>query len=373
LYAFLVAKTYWPAGQAANYTTATANAVAWLLANASVMNVSTRDDGVNICPSGSGSCKAVYWYGEGEQTYSTGIVAGAVDLYGIAAGPNTVATTTGPLAGMTWLQIAQGITNAFAASQSTTADNPSYGYYGGWRYSIPGNGDSDTSTTQWGVFSFIYDAAVGATTPASAKPLLAHYLTSVQQASGGVCYDTTCGIGPDHSDAGGWLLSESYIGTPSSSAQVQKAITWLNTNWQSSPSNTWYGFFGHPYASLAVYKGLEANIGTGGTGGINNLLYSTCGGNLPSGTSCNWYQDMVQWLVANQNLDGSWSGYQYWVDPISTGFDVSILSATVVPVAPPPLTGTPAPGTLLLAGLGIVALATFYFVARRRSSSMIKA
>jgi hypothetical protein len=373
VFAFLNAKGSWPAAQVANYTAAVANGFAFLIANASTNTVSTRDDGVNVCPSGAGTCTGVYWYGEGEQTYSTGIISAAVDTYCLSLGASAKPTTTGPLAGMTCAQIAQGISNDFAAAQSTPADltsaasgGASHGYYveyGGWRYGIPGNGDSDTSTTQWAVYAFIFDEALGATEPASTKTFLAHYLTSVQYPTGsgsntgGVCYQSVvangCSLGPTVSDAGGWLLANQWIGTAPSNASVQSAVSWLNANWQTNGTSStyWFGNFSQPYAMLATYKGLETTIGTTTVGGISNLLTPTCGGNLPSGLTCNWYQDYTQSLVATQNSDGSWTGSQSWTDPLSTAFDITILSAATIPVGP--LLSVP---TLSALGIGALAL-----------------
>jgi hypothetical protein len=364
----LEAKAYWPAAQTAAYNTVVSNGIAYLLSVASTNTVSTRDDGVNVCPSGSGTCTGVYWYGEGEQTYSTGILVGGIDTYGLSQGANVVATASGPLAGLTWAKIAQGITNDFAASQSTTADQAIYTDYGGWRYSIPGDGDSDTSTTQWAVYSFIFDASLGATTPASTMTLLQHYLSILQYPSGsgantgGVCYQSVvadgCPIGPDFSDTGGWLLSNQWLGTAASNSAVQLALSWLNTNWQQTANSTWYGDFNQPYAMLATYKGLSTTLGLTSTASITNLLTPACGGNLAAGTACNWYQDYEQWLVTNQSGNGSWAGSGYWVDPISTAFNVEILAASAIPtgVTGPTTPTTPIPATLGLVVLGLLML-----------------
>lgn len=100
---FMSQKDKWGTNAAA-YQVVVNNAVAYLLANASTMTVSTRNDGVNICPGGTGSCTGVYWYGAGESTYTTGLVAPAIDTYANpnppfnGPGPGAVATTTGPLA-----------------------------------------------------------------------------------------------------------------------------------------------------------------------------------------------------------------------------------------------------------------------------------
>jgi hypothetical protein len=391
VYAFLNAKSNWPAGQVANYNAAVTAGITYLLGAAATATVSTRDDGVNICP-GGGTCKAVYWPGEGEQTYSTGLVVGAIaDYVAMLGTPGSVATATGPLAGMTWVQIAQGITNMFAVGQGTTAD-AGYGYYGGWRYYYPSNGDSDMSTTQWAVFAFIYDQAVGAQAPpASTATLLQHWLTIDQVTTagstfGGACYQPTnppsatcAGAGPTFSETGGWLLSATWASM--SSSLINNAISWTNSNWTTTSNNTWYGNFGMPYAMLATYKGLSATIGTTSTSGITTLLDPTCTGAGPNGitgatpaSACNWYQDYEQFLVVNQcgtqsgcsgTPAGGWYGYGYWTDPLSTAMDVSILAAPSVPVVPV-VPSIPVPTSWVLMALGLLTIALWRISAARR-------
>jgi hypothetical protein len=55
---FMSQKDKWGANAAA-YQLVVDKAMAYLLANASTMTVSTRNDGVNICPGGTGSCMGV--------------------------------------------------------------------------------------------------------------------------------------------------------------------------------------------------------------------------------------------------------------------------------------------------------------------------
>jgi hypothetical protein len=112
---------------------------------------------------------------------------------------------------------------------------------------------------------------------------------------------------------------------------------------------------------FATYKGLETNLGLTDTTHITNLR-TDCGasrGKLPGAPAgsiaCNWYQDYDEWLVTNQSTtDGSWAGYDNWVDPLSTAFDISMLSATVIPVAPTPPPSVPTLSEWGLAALGIL-------------------
>ncbi len=320
-----------------NYQPVADNAMAYLLANATTNTVSTRDDGVNICPGGTGSCLGVYWYGAGESTYTTGLVASGIGFYvdpplpATGPGPGAVATTTGPLAGLTWGQIAQGITNEFAAAQCTAIDG---NRDGGWRYYF-GERDADSSTTQWAVISLVFDETLGAVTPSVVKADLKVWLATSQAPDGSACYQP--GTQPcDNSDTGGMLVGLWYVGYPLTNAQVQAALGFLNNNWPTYANNTWYGNFGNPYAMWAQYKGLDVNITTTDTTYITNLL-TDCGkarghlpGNPPGSVPCNWWEDYNEWLVLDQNADGSWTGYAYWYGPLATSFDVAILGAAPI-------------------------------------------
>ncbi|MBS0360617.1 MAG: hypothetical protein JSR98_04500, partial [Proteobacteria bacterium] len=115
--AFVSQQNLWGANAPA-YQAAVNNGMNYLLSTASVAPVTTRLDGLSACPGGAASCTGVYWYGAGEATYTTGIVASAIGQYA-ASNPTAVATNTGPLAGMTYRDIAQGITNEFTAGQTT--------------------------------------------------------------------------------------------------------------------------------------------------------------------------------------------------------------------------------------------------------------
>ncbi|MBS0361159.1 MAG: PEPxxWA-CTERM sorting domain-containing protein, partial [Proteobacteria bacterium] len=205
---------------------------------------------------------------------------------------------------------------------------------GGWRY-FPGSQDSDGSTTQWAVLSMMYDQSLGATTPDIVKSELSNYWLAADQAANGAgCYQP--GYLCEQSDTGSLLIGLSFVGKGVGNAQVDNALNFLNNNWTEGANNTWYGNLGQPYAMWADYKALELQIGKGDNSAITNLA-SSCGapanlpGNPPGSTACNWWQDYNQWLVDNQNADGSWNGYSYWTGPLATAWNVSILGGIEVP------------------------------------------
>jgi WD40 repeat protein len=324
-FSFLSQQGRW-GGNAVSHQAAVERAIAYVLSTANLVEVSTRADGVNICPGGNGSCKGVYWSSGAESTYTTGSVAPAIAVYGVTRGANVVATASGPLTGMTWGQIAQGITNALAASQ-VPAGGGSVG--GGWRDFLAGDRDSAVSTTQWAVMAFLYDETLGATTPQVVKDDLKGWLNKVQAASGAACAQP--GSQPcTHADTGGWLLAAKFSGYELPEARLQAALSFLNTYWQATANNVWHGNFGHPYAMWAVYRGLETTIGLDDATQIRNLL-TDCGGR-PSGSGpCTWSEDYNQWLVSTQAADGRWGGYSPWDGPITVAFYINILGATHIP------------------------------------------
>jgi hypothetical protein len=239
--AFLSQKGLWGSNAAA-YQAKVDAGIGYLLGNATTTSITNRLDGLPACP-GGGSCTGVYWYGNGETTYTTGLISSAMAQYGAAKGAGTVAATSGPLAGMTWGQISQGVINTFTAGQSVASSGDRRG---GWRY-FPGTNDSDGSTTQWAVISNIFGATLGGQTPPIVKDELKNYwLVNDQAGDGSGCYQP--GNLCEFSDTGSLLLGLSFVGKGTSDPQVQAALGWLNTNWTQNSDGGWYGNFGNPYA-----------------------------------------------------------------------------------------------------------------------------
>ena len=224
---------------------------------------------------------------------------------------------------MTWNEIGQAITNALAASQITSGNGNTEG---GWGSLIPGSGDSDNSSTQWAVISFLYDETLGAITPEATKDELRIRLRRLQKASGAACSQPgaeSC----SQADTGAWLLASKFAGYDATNLQLQAALAFLNTEWQSTADAS-HGILGHPYAMWAVYQGLAATIGLSDSTHILNLP-ANCG--ATSRVPCTWSEHYNQWLFDNQKTNGSWSGSDL-PDLLATAFSINILGSVQIPM-----------------------------------------
>jgi hypothetical protein len=126
------------------------------------------------------------------------------------------------------------------------------------------------------------------------------------------------------------------------------AVGFINSRWNTFPSGTWYGNLNHPYAMWAVYKGLQVYgyLVPFPCGTVNILVgvgipaapggFTICFDADPAtSVAGDWYSHYCDYLVSIQNGDGSWSGVDYWVGALATGWYINILRATRIP--PPPI------------------------------------
>jgi hypothetical protein len=338
---------YKPGGWgAADYTSVVTKATNYLLSQATTLNISSPNWWGYKGTANSGI--GLQWNFAAEETYISGIVIPALArLVSNPYPPSTpylpastvISSSNAAVNGLTYTQVIQRAIDAFTWGQ-TPPSVPSR--YGGWRYFTAQN-DSDMSTTQWPVMDYLFAKSVpGVIVPGPGSPTataLQSWIAACQQADGGVRYQPDYAI-VNATHIGGFLLSSAFAGGPGTGS-VDDALTWLNAHWKEFANNDWYGNFNHPYAMWAVFKGLDSTPGIGltdPTDVINNLL---------DPTQTNWWEDYCQWLVGNQNADGSWSGYDFWYGPMATAWDINILNGTRT---------APLPGTLLLLGSGLLGL-----------------
>lgn len=364
--AFLEEKPNWGSNAAA-YQTVVDKGLDYLLTGASVVSISAQTAGN---PDGDGNGIGVKLYPGGlnsRDTYVTGIALPAIASSG---NPNKL-VTVGPLAGRTdgsgaggawtYQDVVQNVVDYFAYGQSEAATGV---HRGGWRY-YANYGNSDQSTTQWPVISALYATKMGVTMPGFVKSELAFWTNYIQNPTTGAAgYQSPSSPLGEMNETGALLIMQDYLGLPTSDTRVQKALGYINTNWKQFANSTWDGNFAHPYAMWAIYKGLELGVGLDDNTAITNLL-TDCGagrGGVDAGDTCNWWEDYSEWLVNNQNANGSWTGYpDNWPAALATPWYINILAGTVIPDGDDG--SVPAPGTLVLLAAGLLGLQRM----RRRS------
>ena len=277
--------------------------------------------------------------------------------------------TTGPLAGRTdgtgpggaWTHkdVVQNTVDYFAYGQA----DPGNSAQGGWRY-YADYGQADNSTAQWPVIGMLFAQKMGVTAPSFVASELENWIDYIQHypGDGGSDYDTGHAWGSNMSRTGALLIEMAYAGYPTGDATEQAryaaALGYINGQWNTGPSATWNGNFGHPYAMWSVYKGLDSTIGTDDTTTITPRLQG--GAVIDAGDTWNWWEDYCEYLVSTQNSSGYWGGYSNWNAYLATPWNINILAATQVP-PPPPI---PEPVTMAGLALGIGGLVTY--VRRRR-------
>ena len=280
------------------------------------------------------------------RVYTTGICTPLIFALGELLDPETViGYGSAVIRNMTYAEAMQDLVDWFCFAQV----EPNTGSFrGGWRYDANWP-SSDNSTAQWGALPLLYAtewSEYGLDTPNYVYDELELWVTYIQNPNGGSGY-TTPNDYVNVSKTGGLLLQQKAIGFPLSHPRVQSAIGYINTNWNTYPSGSWYGNLNHPYAMWAVYKGLGIYGLTDEVYSDNRLIPIGTGiPNAPGGFVIgfiqdplvslpgDWYSHYCDYLVLIQNANGSWSGYDSWYGALATAWYINIIKAGGI--APPP-------------------------------------
>jgi hypothetical protein len=225
--------------------------------------------------------------------------------------------------GKTYKQVAEAAVHRLVESQSLND--------GGWYYYTneedadelrPGYGDQ--SNSGYATLGLTYAQKFGISTPAATLGGVNTWVNLIQDPSGASKYWTSGWDWPNTYKTGSLLYQFKMVGAGTADPRVQNAVGYIQDHWNDNGVNQWdggdQGWKGDPQAAFGLMKGFEAQ-------GINTI---TVGGN-----PVDWYSDMSDWMVANQNADGSWAG-EYWASSpvLSTSWALLVLEKTTA--NPPP-------------------------------------
>ncbi|MFW8602247.1 PKD domain-containing protein [Desulfobacterota bacterium M19] len=238
------------------------------------------------------------------------------------------------IGGWTYYKVLQDMMEFAAWAQA----DPGTSGRGGWRY-CPNNGDADNSVGQWPVIGLEAAEQWGIMAPAWVKSELKNYwlANSYNSHWKGWGYNNSSYIDVAHAGAG--LSMMAYVGIPKTNSWYVEALDGLAAHWKANPVYTWdglswawwpshfgnteYGQVENYYAMYGVAKAMR--IARDSNGKISEITQI--------GTH-SWYDEYSAFLVGIQNDNGSWPGYFYFPQPISTAFSLLILEPTVSSLRP---------------------------------------
>lgn len=244
----------------------------------------------------------VIYFGSGDN-YDT-----AIALMAIAASGEPDEPITGPLAPMTYEEIAQDTVDYLAWGQN----DPIHGNYrGGWGYNA-NYGWSDNSNSGYVTMGLAFSKGYGfnCTIPTFVYTELNLWIDYIQSSDGGSGYSD-----PEYWEnilkTGNLLQQMQFVSDGLGVVRVQDAIGYIEDNW-NTPVNWWGSGIGedggwqagigepnaHYQATFTMMKGLEVyNIDLLDLDGV--------------GDPDDWFDEVAAVLIAEQELDGSWPD-SYW-------------------------------------------------------------
>jgi len=260
----------------------------FLFLSANTVAISTQTAGD---PDTNGNGLGVY---VGGRTYDTAIL-----MMAIAAGrdPSRV-VATGPLTGWSYGAVLQDLADWMAYAQTDTGDGR-----GGWAYSaVDGGSWADQSNAGYAMLGLLYAQAplygYQCDIPAFVATELDYWIDHIQNDVDGDVYDGGSAYysgDPDYwvnsLKTGNLLTQMAFVGDTLSVTRVQDALDYIGRHWEGDWEQGWGKSGSVQYqAAYCLMKGFEAmGVPLGGVPGV-----------------ADWYQDMADAILGEQNVDGSW-------------------------------------------------------------------
>ncbi|CAF30057.1 prenyltransferase/squalene oxidase repeat-containing protein [Methanococcus maripaludis] len=160
---------------------------------------------------------------------------------------------------------------------------------GAWRYGA--SGISDNSNTGYAVIGLAYAENAGADIPDSLKTGLSGWIDVIQDPVNGGSWYTTETAWVNSLKTGNLILEMGFVGDDTTSGRLNDAVDYLVAHWNDVGSGTLMtGWKPHNYQAMyCIMKGLEYM-------------------QIEEIDGIDWYGDFSDYIVANQNETGFWSG-----------------------------------------------------------------
>jgi len=246
----------------------------------------------------------------GNSIYDTGIL-----MMAIAAGRDPAqVVATGPLAGWTYGDVLQDLADWMAYAQTDSGDGR-----GGWYYSaVNGGSYADQSNAGYALLGLLYAQAplygYESNIPDFVATELDFWIDWVQEdvdgdpQDGGSAYSVSWGHGiwVNSLKTGNLLTQMAFVGDAPSDTRVVDALNYTGRHWNGD----WIQGWGkndtvHYQATYCMMKGFETmGIPLDGVPGV-----------------ADWYQDMADEIVADQNVAGYWPSNPAYIWGIGTGIE----------------------------------------------------
>jgi hypothetical protein len=272
-------------------------------------------------------------FGDGNQYYGPFAVlaiVNATDKVTAASIKPTTATGSDLINGTnSLLDIIRDARDYFAWSM-TDLDPPSCPM-NGWRYS-ENDYSIDNSVSQWPPLA-LYEAFYrwGIDSKPAVKTQLEGWLDYSQTLTGDLAgsygYDSP-GYWNNTAKTGAGLIMRHFTGHPLADPKNDLSVQFIGNDWYN-PGNYWTGNMSNLYAMYAVFKAFK--------------LYGKATLEVPagSGNHLSWEKGYSDWLVANQQANGTWTT-DPWMDSImQTYFGVAMLAPEVAGLPPVAVAGGP--------------------------------
>lgn len=247
---------------------------------------------------------------DGRDGYATPIFAAAIAAATAAQPGRTVLPGLGAananfVAGKTYSEVLQRITNAVVWGQSDTGLGE-----GGWYYNLQAGSVSDGSVDGWGLLGLIDAGAAGATVPPFAPTEFAKVMVNQDNTNGSFDYQVDGNPASTNSTPGKTgirLQGLAFTNVAAADARVTASLGYITRNWSANVDGfdypctagtptTWNKGCG--YGMFNIFKGLRLY-------GVTTLP----GIGRPAGPGSiavdDWYADYVDNLLANQHNPSS--------------------------------------------------------------------